>query len=772
MRRHLLLVLAYLLAVAAPLVTAVGANLEYEFALMASVAALIFIPLVAVMQPLSFAPRDEDGQWHVAIPAELFWTFVVAPAVSGGAAFLMFWIGHCPCSKPGFGFWMAVLFLPALILAHALHYALMRARLRGLSRWFGVLSIVVILIGACAITGYQLWVNPQKRLVSLVFGFLHGPVYDDWIAFDQGILLQRLAQLLLATALLLAAWFRGQKTVILAVLVLVTAWGAAGHFAQEFPSATTGAAALAERLSGKLEGQGFTLHYVQAKPGQKPSIAIQRLFRDTEFHVQELSSLFHESQPPHVQVYVYPSDDQKKLWFGGGSTDVTDVYTPSIHISQGSWPHPTLRHELVHALSSGFAFHGLGFHPNMAFTEGLAVALAPSERTLSLDDGTASLLASQRLPPLAELFSPAFWRVSGSRAYTAAGSLINFLIERHGIAGVKALYSGKGWREAFETNSSKSDAQVRDAAIAAWTAAIQKGYDRQRNALFTEALFRYPGVFEDECPHSKADLARSRAESVWVRIRQPIGWKPEQDLSPWLLAIDPQDQQTRLRQWRADIRKAATDRADGRLETWRETLKRARKSPPAALEDVEMALLESDVDRAGGAGDESRKILAELTTAGTKSFFGESLRREIEARTAIERLYDDASAQSWRRYLAGWAKTPPEKRDGEPWLATYLRLRNGQLDSGGAAGLKKALEAPVDPSLSASFHVEWYRLLANKLMREGAFADAAFAYRKAAEVTPTASKDLYQEQARRADFYVTKGALKPEEPAPEDPSSH
>ena len=39
----------------------------------------------------------------------------------------------------------------------------------------------------------------------------------------------------------------------------------------------------------------------------------------------------------------FADENKKKLWFGGGSTDVTDVYTPSVHVSLGSWPHPTLR---------------------------------------------------------------------------------------------------------------------------------------------------------------------------------------------------------------------------------------------------------------------------------------------------------------------------------------------------------------------------------------------------------------------------------------------
>lgn len=760
MRRHLLLLVSYLLAAAAPLATAVGANLEYEYALAAAAVVLLLVPLVAVYQPVSWAPRDEDGQFAVAIPGELLWTFVVAPAVAGGVAFLMFVLGKCPCSKSGFGFWMAVTYVPAVILAHAAHYALLRARMKGVSRRVCVAALVLLLVGSMLITGHDLWVNPQKRGVSLLLGFLHGPVYDDWIPFDQGILLLRSSQLLLATALLVATWWQGQKVLVLCVAALLAGWGAAGHFSKQFPSTMVGKDALAQLLPGKLEGQGFTLHFKQKRPGGKPSLTTQRLFRDAEFHVQELTAVLKEPSLPKVEIYVYPDDDTKKLWFGGGSTDVTDVYTPSIHISERSWPHPTLRHELVHALASGFAYHGLGFHPNMAFTEGLAVALAPAERTLSLDDGTASLIASKRMPETSELFSPAFWKVSGSRAYTAAGSLINYLAGRYGIDAVKALYAGKSWDEAVK--------EPQDKVIAAWQAEVGKGYDSARNALFTDALFRYPGLFGDECPHSKADLNKPVDGGIWVRMRQPIGWDRDRDYLPWLLKIDPEDQETRLSEWRKDVRKAAIDRAAGRLATWRETLARARKSPPQALEDVEMAVLESDVARVLGDTAGSRKLLEELIAFGQTKYFGESIRREIEARAAIEKAFDEAEAQNWRRYLAGWAKAIPDPKADEPWIATYLRLRRGGLD----ADLKRLVSMPVDLALSPSFHVEWYRILANKLMNQGDFKNAAGAYARAAEVTPTASKAVFEEHARRAEYFAARGALQAEDPADEDPSSH
>src|SRR6185312_615202 len=97
----------------------------------------------------------------------------------------------------------------------------------------------------------------------------------------------------------------------------------------------------------------------------------------------------------------------------------------------------------------------------------------------------------------------------------------------------------------------------RAASVAAWKSQILKGYDQEKNALFTEALYRYPGVFNDLCPHSKADLSRGRGDSAFTRLRQPVGWDPDQDYLGWLMRLDPHDASTRLKIWGREIQRIA-----------------------------------------------------------------------------------------------------------------------------------------------------------------------------------------------------------------------
>lgn len=785
MGRHIFLIPFYLAACALPLLTRIGSNLEYEYALISAYLMLVLLPCAGLLLPRKLLPIDTNSRFRPSIALDSLWVIIVAPAWGLIPGLLGFWYGSCPCSKTGYLFWMGVIWLPAMVLSHAIHGAIVRGRIRGLSTLQLLSGLLIIYIGCIATVSVQLWTNPQKRIVDFFSGFLHGPIYDEFIAFDLGLMLARSAHLALAFAVLIGVSLtRKTRIAVLATIALGLLGIGLEITSQDFSSVKNSKKDLDELMFASLPGDGFTLRYRPA-PNTKSAaeenskaiasktinteqipVGIERLHRDIQFHMNELrqllTSTIDSSQKfsksalalPHVEIYVYPSEDKKKIWFGGGTTDVTDVYTPTVHITNDIWPHPTLRHELVHALTSDIAFYGLGFHPNMAFTEGLAVALAPNPSPIALDDAAASLLDSGRLPSVEELFSPLFWRFSGDRAYTTAGSFIRYLIDNKSIAGVLALYAGKNWQEAF--------AEKRDRLIAAWQNQILSQYDKKRHGMYTEALFRSPGLFADICPHSKADLARRRSESVYIRMRQPIGWDPDADFLEWLLQVDPQNREVRLRQWRREIRRIATDRwlAVGRANTWREALKAARNTSATSLEDIELALLESDLTRLLGDIDGSLKLLNEIADIAKVRYVGEALTRETEARLNLESQLEPSQANEWRKYLAGWRRSLPPSDAAMPWLVTYLQLRNDKAKTWNAEDLIKLTEVTPDPKVSTSFHIEWYKVLAHRLMQHGQYREAASAYAKAAAISTGDNRQLFSEHSRRAEFYAERGPLR------------
>ena len=756
MWRHLILTLVYLLTATLPLALPVGTNLEYEYALLASYAALILLPLVGLLLPLRLLP-DRSSTLGPPHAFDVLWIFILSPLIALAPASALLISKTCLCSGPGFGFWMTVLWYPAWILAHAIMHGLFRLRSANTRRLVAAASLTASYVVVTVVALAQLWLAPQKHLMHPLLGFWHGPIYDTYISIDHGLILSRSGHLALAVGVLMAAWLRRRFINIAAFVLAISLWFTAAHFAADYPSSRNSKDTLDQLLPGVLTGDGYTMHYQPQSSTTAVPLDVQRVQLEAAFHLSELRAILHDQASdslPHVEIYVYPSMDQKKIWFGGGATDVTDVHTPSVHITSETWPHPTLRHELVHALASGFGYKGLGFHPNMAFTEGLAVALAPQPGALTLDQASADLFLNKRLPPVETLFSPAFWTISGDRAYTVAGSLLRFLLAKQGIAEVKALYAGKTWSEAF--------GQDRATLTAAWQQQISKDYDPKVNALYTAAWFSEPGLLHDHCPHTKADLQISRSSNLYTRMRQLAGWDPERDYLPYLALLDPHDRGTKAALWRRDLNTIAAAHLPNAeaLAKLQATVAAARQTPATSLVDINIGITQADVLKLQSNTSDSVAVLKQLAAEGNAHFLGASLTREIEARLAIDldEVHISAPmAMEWRRYLAGWRHTLPSSAiepHAEPWILTYLKLRNTQ-SSLNKGDLRRLLsEVAPDPALALSFHFEWYRLIAERFMRLDAYSDAELAYTKAASVSPPATRELYEQYGRRARFYA------------------
>ena len=759
MWRYLILIAVYLISTTLPLALPVGMNLEYEYVLLASYAALLLLPLVGLAMPLRLLPQA-DGVYSPPYAFEVFWIFLLSPLIAAAPGSALLLSHTCLCSGPGFGFWMLVLWYPAWVLAHAIMHLLWRLRSKGSGRLWPGFALAAAYLLATLGAGAQLWLAPQKHLMHPLLGFWHGPIYDSYISVDHGLILARASHLALGLTLLMIAWLQWRVTQVAALVLALTLTLITAHLSADYPSSQNSKDTLDQLLPAVVQGEGFTLRYQPVAAGAAMPQDIQHVLHETAFHMDELRTALQDpggAPLPPVTVYVYPSKDQKKLWFGAGATDVTDVHTPSIHITAETWPHPTLRHELVHALASGFGYKGIGFHPNMAFTEGLAVALAPQPGALTLDQASADLLLNKRLPPLDTLFTPAFWTVSGDRAYTVAGSLLRFILANKGTAAVKALYSGKSWEEAF--------GQDRASLTAAWQEHISKDYDPKVNALYTAALFSDPGLLHDLCPHSKADLQASRSSNLYTRMRQLVGWDPERDYLPYLAHLDAQDQGTKVALWRQQLNSIAaahipSAEALAKLHT---ELAAARHSPASSLADIEAAVLDADILKLQGDTSSSVALLKQLAAEGKERFFGAGLSRDIAARLTIEQDEAHINAQQaleWRRYLAGWRRTLPApilQIHGDPWLLTYLKLRNPQTNLNGGELRRLLTEVPPDSSLPPSFAFEWYRLIAERMMQLHAFSDAELAYSKAAGVSPPATRELYEQYGRRARFYAKNG---------------
>lgn len=707
-----------LIASTAPLILPLARNLEYEYASLVSYA-LLLLPFLLYFIRKS-APK----------PLEALVQILVSCAITLLPAFLMFRTEACLCSENDFRFWWVVQVFPHLILSHAVAWLMLKGKERGMKKL--PLIYGIFLVAAFLQMAWTLWSLPQKRTTHILTGFIHGAIYDNGIAVDAGILWARASHLAIALALLSLALFHRAKGRSLAVLFLVLSLGL-GYKASKFPSTKHGIAALNEMMPEIRQAKYFTLHYKEPKSEAKQK-QIDQIYASAVFHSEDLAKILH-AEGTHVELYIYPSRHEKKLWFGGDGTDITDVKTPSVHIVAESWPHGTLRHELVHAMASSFAFYGLGFHPNMGFTEGLATALAPAEDEISLHSGAANILRSAKIDP-GKLFSPMFWGESGRRAYTVAGSLIKFLIDNYGVEKVKALYAGESWESTF--------GRANGSIVADWTNFLMKNYSDRKEDIAAEALFRYPGILHDECPHSKALLASSSKEKL-VTIRQPQGWDVQRDYWLWRLAIEP-GPSSRLQLLHDDFQnQGATDDLLSRVQ-------RERHEPIKVQEDVDAAMLEFDLLVALNRPQEAQILINKLLFDLERYKISDGTLRQIFSRKVLVAL-ESKSARDWLELLSGRLAAVPELEGTpaqNPWLINYLYLRNHKFEEDQRELLAALEKRPIPLEVPNSFAIEWWKIIGKKRFELRDFEAAALAFKNAAEMAPEGSREAILLQAREA----------------------
>jgi hypothetical protein len=599
----------------------------------------------------------------------------------------------------------------------------------------------------------MLLVLPQKRAIHFLWGFIHGPIYDDWIAVDRGIFLVRLSHLIVGLGLLAFSLVRLRYVTILSLTVLFLGAFTLNQMSLRYPSVQNGHAPLRKILPGQLRGDDFILHFDPASMGtaEDPDSSANKLFAEASFHIHELKEVF-KTKPRLIRIYAYPNQEMKKLWFGAASTDVTDVWSPSVHITVHRLPHSTLRHELVHAIASDFGYHGLGFHPNMALTEGLAVALAPEDGALSLDEGASNLLRTNKITDVTGLFSPMFWKESGARAYTVAGSLIQFIIGTYGIDAIKQIYSGAALDKTLPVSSSE--------LLEKWQTKLQFEIDPAKLDLYAESLYRHPGVLYDVCPHSKIDLKRSRDDGYFVRLRQPLGWEPDKNYFDWRKQLEPESRSLWYEEARNLAHKIISDKYDqkNRLQQWITTYAAQKPQEVKTIEDVEFMILLSDVYAFNNDTIASSDIMKNLMPLALSHRLGEALSRQIYTRHYVDQSQDKTVAPRrmlWRRYLSGFRADlplPATTYKEEPWMLTYLRLRRPNKTFFKHYKLRElaTLNPPMD--LPDTFKVEWFKLVAEQYVDKSNFKEAAVFYEKAANNAALGRKALLQEHARRMNF--------------------
>jgi Tfp pilus assembly protein PilF len=231
-------------------------------------------------------------------------------------------------------------------------------------------------------------------------------------------------------------------------------------------------------------------------------------------------------------VFLFASADQRRSLMGAAHTSIAKPWRREIYLESDEYPHPVIRHELVHAIAGEigrgpFRIAGGygGWLPDPGLIEGIAEAAAPRDDELGASEWAAAMRKLGILPRLESLFGLGFFAGAGSTSYTTAGSFVSFVRDRHGPLAIARWYGG----EPLAAVTGKSLAQLESE----WWAMLD-GVPLGDAAL-AEARLRFdrPGVLGRSCPHVVDRLLGEAAGAE--------GGDPSRGLSLYhqVLALDP-----------------------------------------------------------------------------------------------------------------------------------------------------------------------------------------------------------------------------------------
>ena len=205
------------------------------------------------------------------------------------------------------------------------------------------------------------------------FGYFPGPIYDEQISITGSLLIARGTAILLAwlfLSLSIITFESGRRPQLTLSLNWRKLYRFKPRFVEVYPRIQLIVLAclllliylnrgelglrptrgyIENALGGLHETEHFNIFY---EKGSKVEREIERIVRDHEFQYAQLIAYLQTQPSRKVNAYIYTSPEQKKRLIGAGHTLVEDPFGYGFHVNYEPFPHPIIKHELVHALTT------------------------------------------------------------------------------------------------------------------------------------------------------------------------------------------------------------------------------------------------------------------------------------------------------------------------------------------------------------------------------------------------------------------------------------
>lgn len=392
----------------------------------------------------------------------------------------------------------------------------------------GVAAAWLVVLGSIALGVARFYFGPPVFAYDPFAGYFPGTLYDEHVELGAPFFWARLYQAALATVALAACASLLDPDTLgvrrkaglawrpLAVALAAGTVGAALGLNADRLGFAASADDIARALGGRLETEHFVIHYPKGAPF---AAYIDAIGREHEFRYAQVERVFGTAPNGKIRSFYFASADEKRRWMGAQQTEMAKPWRREIYLQHDAFPHDSLRHEIAHVFAGTFgdpvfrvSVKWLGWPPvwfNVGLIEGAAVAADwPTRASMTPHQAVRAMLDRGRLPPIARILQPGFFRFSAAQSYTAAGSFVRFLIDRYGPEKFRAFYRSGG----TPADAVRIYGRPLEALEHEWHDEVRRTPLGEDDRAVAEERFRRPGILGRPCPRAVARrLVRAQA---------------------------------------------------------------------------------------------------------------------------------------------------------------------------------------------------------------------------------------------------------------------
>lgn len=369
---------------------------------------------------------------------------------------------------------------------------------------FGFVTILIISLFAL----WKLYYGLSIFAYNPIFGFFPGPLYDEAIPISLTLIISRITILFWGILLLLSlriATGLGQSLIRiwdLLLFIVVVIMIAAVYINESKIGISYSREYITQHiLSESLETENFIIYY---PPGTPQAQDIELIANDHEWRYKQLKEALNLNSTRKIRSYIYPDIKTRKKLSGAGETTIANPIHNEIHLIYDSFPHPVLKHELVHVMAGEFGNNVLKLSPKIGLLEGIAVAVDWRGQRYTPHQWSKVMIEMGIAPKIQDIVGFGFWYAPAQISYTLMGSFSRHLIDNYGI---------ENFKSAYQTGSFSSYQKDLDELTLEWLEFLKTVETPPEVVAIAEARFSRPSIFQATCPRRIAELKNQGYEN-------------------------------------------------------------------------------------------------------------------------------------------------------------------------------------------------------------------------------------------------------------------